>query len=225
MEKITQKLFELKDDGYKSFSAALMPTVNPDTVIGVRVPQLRRLASELVKTDDARLFLKQLPHRYFEENNLHAFIAEKITDFDEAVFEAERLLPYVDNWATCDMYRPKVFAKNKDRLLLYIEKWLASEHTYTVRYGIGMLMSHFLDEDFNPLYLKRVSKIKSDEYYINMMIAWYFATALAKQYDDSVLYLQNKILDTWVHNKTIQKAIESNRISDDIKAYLKTLKI
>ena len=223
MEKITQRLFELKDDGYKSFSASLMPTVNHDAVIGVRVPQIRKFASELAKTDDAKLFLKQLPHRYFEENNLHAFVAEKIKDFDEAVREAERLLPYIDNWATCDMYRPKVFAKNKNRLLPYIEKWLNSEHTYTVRYGIGMLMSHFLDEDFNPSYLKRVSKIKSDEYYINMMIAWYFATALAKQYD-AVLYLKNKSLGTWVHNKTIQKAIESNRISKETKAYLKTLK-
>ena len=222
---ITQRLFELRDEEYKSFHTRLMPTVNPELVIGVRVPVLRKLAAELAKTSEGKEFLRTLPHKYYEENNLHAFIVEKIKDFDEAACETERFLPYINNWATCDMYRPKVFSKNKERFLPYIYKWLESEHTYTVRYGIGMLLSYFLDDAFDPTYLKRVSEIKSEEYYINMMCAWYFATALAKQYDAALPYITDRVLPPWVHNKTIQKAVESNRISIETKEYLKTFKI
>ena len=222
MTDIKAALFELRDEKYKQFSASLIPTVDPDTVIGVRVPLLRKLAKEL--RDNANEFLSVLPHGYFEENNLHAFIISEISDFDECIAQVERFLPYVDNWATCDGLRPKCFGKSRDKLLTHISAWLCSDKPYTVRFGIEMLMLHYLDEDFDPAMLECVSAIRSDEYYVNMMIAWYFATALAKQWNETVVYLQKRILPAWVHNKTIQKATESYRLSAEKKQYLKSLR-
>lgn len=223
--EIQSKLFELQDKKYRDFQSGLIPGVDGFEAIGVRTPELRKYAKELVKREDIEEFMNDLPHKYFDENQLHAFIISEIKDFDKCMEELEKFLPYVNNWATCDQMSPKVFKKHKNELLKYIEKWMKSKETYTIRFAIGMLMQHFLDEDFDPKYLKAVSKIKSDEYYINMMIAWYFATALAKQYEATIPYIQEKKLDKWVHNKTIQKAIESYRITAEQKEYLRTLKV
>ena len=217
-------LFENQDLGYKEFHQKLVPNLDPDTIIGVRVPTLRKLAKDFSGTEKRAEFLKTLPHKFYEENNLHAFFIEQIADFDRCIAEINRFLPYIDNWATCDSMRPKVFSKNKEKLLLEIDKWLKSEKTYTVRYGIEMLMVHFLDEDFNEKHLEKVALIESDEYYVNMMIAWYFATALAKQWDMTVPYLYENKLHPRVHNKTIQKAVESYRISAEQKKFLKNLR-
>lgn len=221
---ITEKLFMLKDEEYKQFQGKLMPTVNPDLIIGVRVPFLRQLAKEFFKSGEYNVFLNCLPHKYYEENNLHAFIIEQIADFNTALLETQKFIPYIDNWATCDMFMPKCFKSNSDKLLNEIKKWISSKETYTTRYGIGLLMKLFLDNNFKLEYAKMVAEIKSDKYYVNMMIAWYFATALSKHYDDILPFLTENEFSTWVHNKTIQKAIESNRISDETKAFLKTLK-
>lgn len=222
---ITEELFSMQDLGYKEFHSMLIPTVPPELIIGVRTPVLRKFAKSISQLPEAAAFTEQLPHKYYEENNLHAFLIELIKDYDEALQKSERFLPYIDNWATCDMFLPKVFKKNTDRLITIIPKWLESEKTYTVRYAIGLLMSLYLDEGFKPEYAEAVSKINSTEYYVNMMKAWYFATALAKQYDTAIPYLTERRLDTWVHNKTIQKAVESSRISPDTKEHLKKLKI
>ena len=236
MDMIQKQLFGLQDNKYKDFQVKLIPNVDPETVIGVRTPELRKLSKELAKglatnaTADpvkgraTKAFLAALPHRYFDENQLHAFIVSEIKDYDRCIAEVNKFLPYVDNWATCDQMSPKVFAKHKAELLKEIKRWLKSKETYTVRFAIGMLMQHFLDEDFDPAYPKLVAKIRSDEYYINMMIAWYFATALAKQYEKAVPFIEQNKLDVWTHNKTIQKAVESYRITDEQKAYLKKLK-
>ena len=224
VERIRQELFSLQDPSYKAFHCPLMPTVDPDTVIGVRTPALRSLAKRLKAGKDISIFLSDLPHKYYEENNLHAILIEDITDFDACITALNAFLPFVDNWATCDMMRPKVLKKEPDRLLNEIEKWLTSEHTYTVRFGIGMLMVHFLDDAFHESYPKRVAKIQSEEYYVNMMIAWYFATALAKQWDGVIGYLEEERLPLWVHNKAIQKAVESLRISKERKQYLRSLR-
>lgn len=223
-DRILKKLFANADGGYKAFQCALMPTVNKDTVIGVRTPIIRKMAKELKNDKNVYEFLNTLPHRYYEENNLHAFIIACITDFDDCIRETEKFLPYMDNWATCDGMRPKCFGKNKHALFPYVNKWIRAKHTYTVRYGIGMLMIHFIDKDFSPEYLDTVAKISIDEYYVNMMRAWYFATALAKQYEHTLPYIQNRCLDKFTHEKTIQKAIESYRIDNDKKDYLKSLK-
>lgn len=222
---ITEELFSMQDLGYKEFHSRLIPTVPPDLIIGVRTPELRKFAKSISQLPEAAAFTEKLPHKYYEENNLHAFLIELIKDYDEALEKTERFLPYIDNWATCDMFLPKAFKKNTDRLIAIIPKWLESKKTYTVRYAIGLLMSLYLDKDFKPEYAEAVSKIKSTEYYVNMMKAWYFATALAKQYDAAIPYLTERRLDIWVHNKTIQKAVESSRISPDTKKYLKKLKI
>lgn len=222
---IQKQLFELQDIEYKKFHSKLMPTVDDNKIIGVRIPILRKFAKEFSKGTDVADFLEKLPHKYYEEDNLHAFLLETVKDFDEAVRYTEAFLPYIDNWATCDMFMPPVFKKNKEKILPYALKWIKSTDTYTVRYGIGILMKLFLDEDFKEEYMDIVCSVKSGEYYINMMIAWYFATALAKQYTASVRYIEERKLDVWVHNKTIQKAVESYRISPDTKTYLKTLKI
>lgn len=221
---IRERLFELQDLDYRDFHSRLMPNIQKETVIGVRTPDLRRLAKDISKTPKASEFIQILPHKYYEENNLHAFIIESIKDYDECVKQLNIFLPYVDNWATCDMMRPKNFKKHLAELLSEIEKWMKSEHTYTVRFGIEMLMCYYLDEHFSPEYPEEVAKIRSDEYYIKMMVAWYFATALAKQYDAIIPYLENNRLDADTHNKTIRKAVESYRITDEKKAYLKTLK-
>ena len=202
----------------------IIPTVDPDSIIGVRTPALRTLAKELSKREDIDTFLNDLPHIYFEENQLHAFILSGMKDAAKAIELVDKFLPFVDNWATCDQMSPKVFKKHKDLLLEYTDKWIKSDLTYVKRFGIGMLMEHFLDEDFKTTYLTKVSKIRSDEYYVNMMIAWYFATALAKQYDATLPYIEKQKLDIWTHNKSIQKAVESYRITPEQKDYLKTLK-
>ena len=224
MDNITNKLFELQDKKYQEMQYKIIPTVKEDTIIGVRTPELRKLAKELVKSDYLS-FLDELPHKYFDENQLHAFIISEIKNYDECLIYINKFLPYIDNWATCDQLSPKVFKKNTDKLLIEINKWINSKDTYIIRFGIGMLMQYYLDDNFKPEYLELISKIKSNEYYVNMMIAWYFATALAKQYSDTLPYIENRKLDTWVHNKTIQKAIESYRVPQEKKDYLKSLKI
>ncbi len=223
MQGIQNKLFSLQDIKYKQFHAKLVPNPNSDTLIGVRTPELKRLAKSLSDEEKQKL-LCALPHKFYEENNLHAFVINDIPNFDSCIVEIERFLPFVDNWATCDGLRPKCFNKNRTRLMPYIDKWMASNHTYTIRFGIEMLMTHFLDANFDESYLQKVAQIKSDEYYVNMMCAWYFATALAKQYDSTLPIIEQNILPVWVHNKSIQKAIESFRISTEQKSYLKTLK-
>lgn len=222
---IVQQLYELQDLKYRDFHAKLIPNIEKEKIIGIRTPELRRFATELIKNGEAQEFINTLPHFYFDENNLHAFIISKIKDYNEAVKETEKFLPFVDNWATCDQLLPKVFAKNTDRLILKIQEWIKSDKTYTVRFAIGMLLKYFLGSEFDEKYLKLVSEVKSEEYYINMMIAWFFAEALAKQYDSALPYIEKNALGKKTNNKAIQKAVESFRISDEKKAYLKTLKI
>ncbi len=224
-KEITEKLRELSDEEYRLFQLKLMPGVTEDRVLGVRTPLLRKFAKELAKDPDIEIFLQDIPHRYYDENNLHGFIISECKNYEKSVEYVDAILPYVDNWATCDLLSPKAFKKNRDMLIMDIDRWLASNETYTVRFGIEMLMSHFLDEDFRPEYLEKLTAIQSEEYYVNMMLAWFFATALAKQWDDTISYIEEKRLSVWVHNKTIQKAIESYRITDEQKAYLKGMKI
>ena len=224
-QKVRETLFSMQDIEYKSFHAKLIPNVEKDTIIGVRTPELRKYAKEFAKTDQAEEFIKLLPHKYYEENNLHAFILEQIKDYDKCIAEVERFLPYVDNWATCDTMAPKVFKKNLSKLLEKIKQWIKASDTYTIRFAIEMLMKYFLDDEFDVVYPKMVSEVNSDEYYIKMMIAWYFATALAKQYDIILPFIENQELEAWTHNKAIQKAIESRRVSEEQKNYLRTLKI
>ena len=223
--EILKTLFALQDLKYRDFQAELMPTVDPETVIGVRTPELRRLAKEYAKTPESREFLKLLPHRYYEENNLHGFLLETVKDYGQAMEYVENFLPYINNWATCDMVCPKVFGKHLPELLEKIRVWIASGETYTVRFGLGMLMRFYLDEAFRPEYLELAASLRSEEYYVNMMTAWYFATALAKQYGAALPYLQERRLDPWTHNKTIQKALESRRISEEQKTCLRALRI
>ncbi len=223
--EIRRSLFELRDETYRDFQIGLIPGLSADRAIGVRTPALRALAKQIAASDGADAFLSSLPHEYFDENQLHAFIISDMRDFDRCVAELTRFLPYVDNWATCDQMSPKVFKKHRPELLPLIRSFLSSDRTYTVRFGIGMLMEHFLDEDFDSVFLSEVAALSSDEYYVNMMIAWYFATALAKRYDETIAYLERRELPVWVHNKTIQKAVESYRVSDEHKGYLRTLRI
>ncbi len=222
VEKIQKELIMMSDSEYKDFASSLMPTVNKDKVIGIRVPNLRKYAKSI---SDYNAFLRVLPHTYYEENNLHAFLIERESDFTRCVKLLDEFLPYVDNWSTCDMMKPKVLKKHPERLIIKIRQWLDSSDTYTVRYAINLLMSFYLDDKFNQEYLDYVADIASEEYYINMMRAWYFATAMAKQYDCAIPYIENKCLDKWTHNKTIQKCLESLRISDETKEYLRTLKM
>lgn len=221
---LEKQLFEWQDSAYKVFQCRLIPTVNPDTVIGVRTPQLRRFAREIAGTPQAAEFMRQLPHRYYEENSLHGFLIEQIRDFDQCIAALEAFLPYVDNWATCDTMSPKALIRQPDRLLVQIGRWLQSDQTYTVRFGIGQLMSHYLDARFCPEYPQAVAAVCSQEYYINMMRAWYFATALAKQYAAVLPFLTEHRLDAWTHNKAIQKACESRRLTQEQKDELRRLK-
>ena len=223
-DEIRAELFCLRDESYRDFQVKLIPGMEPETMIGVRTPALRAYAKELAKRPDAGAFLDTLPHRYFDENQLHAFILSGMKNFDECVRAVDRFLPFVDNWATCDQLSPKVFGKHRAALLPWIRTWMDSGKTYSVRFGIGMLMQHFLDADFEPAYLEWAAAVRSEEYYINMMRAWYFATALAKQYEAALPFLEGQRLDAWTHNKTIQKAAESFRIGEEQKAYIKTLK-
>lgn len=220
---VRQKLFEMQDSDYRDFHSRLMPTVDKDFIIGVRTPELRKFAKNFSKSSFSSEFLETLPHKYYEENNLHAFMIEQISDYNKCIAELNRFLPYVDNWATCDMMRPKVFKKHLPELLEQIKIWLKSDDVYTLRFGVEMLMCHYLDGNFSEEYPHWVSEIRNDEYYVRMMVAWYFATALAKQYDAVIPYLEKKKLDSDTHKKAVRKALESYRISDDKKAYLRTL--
>ncbi|MBQ8246912.1 MAG: DNA alkylation repair protein [Lachnospiraceae bacterium] len=224
VENVKSKLFELQDLEYKAFHSRLMPTISPETIIGVRTPALRKFAKEIAKYDVVEDFIADLPHAFYEENNLHGFLVEGMKDYDKCLAEVDRFLPYVDNWATCDMMRPKVFKKNPEGLLPKIKEWMASGKTYMVRYGIGMLMTYFLDEHFEVKYVDEVAAVESEEYYVKMMVAWYFATALAKQWDAVIPYIESGKLEKWTHNKAIQKAIESYRIKPEQKEYLRGLK-
>ena len=218
---IRDTLLSMGESEYREFSSKLMPTVDKNRVIGIRTPILRRYAKGLKNYED---FLEELPHRYFEEDNLHAFLIEREKSFDRCIELLDAFLPHVDNWATCDSMKPKILKSEPQKLLAHIKRWILSADVYAVRYAINLLMSFYLDENFDKSYLELVAQVESDEYYINMMRAWYFATALAKQYDDTVIYLEENMLDTWTHNKTIQKAVESFRITEEQKLYLKTLK-
>ena len=224
IDEIREMLFAKQDTAYRDFQAKLIPTMDKETVIGVRTPELRKMAKQLAKREDISTFLGVLPHSYFEENQLHAFIIAERKDFAQCMEELTAFLPYVDNWATCDQMSPKVFKKHRQELLPYIREWIVSDETYTVRFGVGMLMTHFLDGDFDKTYPQIVSEILSEEYYVNMMIAWYFATALAKQYEAVLPYIEEKRLETWTHNKAIQKAVESYRITPEQKGHLRKLK-
>lgn len=222
---VQQRLFALQDLSYRKFQAKLMPTVDKETVIGVRTPQLRAFAKTFGKTAAAQKFLEQLPHTYYEENNLHGMLLGQICDYPEAIAELDRFLLFVNNWATCDLLVLPVLGKHLDQLVDAIDRWLASKHTYTVRFAIGLLMRYYLEDAFCPEYPNRVMRVCSEEYYINMMRAWYFATALAKQSDAILPYFTERRMDPWTHNKAIQKAIESCRITPEQKAFLRTLRM
>ena len=222
--KIQKELFSLQDKEYMKFLSKLTPNVSEDTIIGVRIPEIRKLAKKLVKNDEYEDFLKELPHKYYDENLLHGAIISENKDFENCIELLNSFLPFVDNWAVCDTISPKIFKKHKKELIEKIKEWSQSDKTYTCRFGVEMLMTHFLDEDFKKEYLEMVANIHSEEYYVKMVIAWFFATALTKQWDYAVIYLENNRLDVWVHNKTIQKARESLKILEDKKGYLKGLK-
>lgn len=221
LTKLQKQLFELQDLKYRDFHSKLMPETDKKTVIGIRTPVLRKFAKEFAGTSEAEAFLRQLPHRYYEENNLHMMLITGIKDYEKCMEEIQRFLPCIDNWATCDYPAPKCFARHKDQVLEEAKRWISSGETYVIRYGIGMLMRLFLDEDFSSEYLEMAAAVQSQEYYVNMMIAWYFATALAKQWDAAVPYIEQHKLSDWVHRKTIQKAVESYRITPEQKEYLK----
>ena len=221
LTKLQKQLFELQDLKYRDFHSKLMPETDKETVIGIRTPVLRKFAKEFAGTSESEAFLRQLPHRYYEENNLHMMLITGIKDYEKCMEEIQRFLPCIDNWATCDYPAPKCFARHKDQVLEEAKRWISSGETYVIRYGIGMLMRLFLDEDFSSEYLEMAAAVQSQEYYVNMMIAWYFATALAKQWDATVPYIEQHKLSDWVHRKTVQKAVESYRITPEQKEYLK----
>ena len=223
--EIRAELFRLKDEKYRDFQAKLIPTVKPETMIGVCTPALRSYAKQLLKREEVSLFLENLPHGYFDENQLHAFLLSEMKDYGQCIERVNRFLPHIDNWATCDQLSPKSFAKHRGELAGEIGAWLRSGETYTLRFGIGMLLQHYLDEAFDPAWPEAVAALRSEEYYVNMMIAWYFATALAKQYEAALPYLEQGRLAPWTHNKAIQKALESYRIAPEQKEYLKQLKL
>lgn len=222
--EIQKELFSLQDKEYMKFLSKLTPNVPEDTIIGVRIPEIRKLAKKLVKNNEYEDFLKELPHKYYDENLLHGAIISENKDFENCIELLENFLPFIDNWAVCDTISPKIFKKHKKELIEKIKEWSQSDKTYTCRFGVEMLMTHFLDEDFKKEYLEMIANIYSEEYYVKMAVAWFFATALAKQWDYAVIYLENNRLDVWVHNKTIQKARESLRILENKKGYLKGLK-
>jgi 3-methyladenine DNA glycosylase AlkD len=224
VDKLVERLHANRDEKYGQFQRKLLPTVDPARIIGVRTPVLRKMAKQFKQDEGCADFLAELPHTYFEENLLHGMIISEIRDFPSCILQLEQFLPYMDNWAVCDQTAPKVFKTHKEELLPHIRRWLTSKHIYTVRFAIGMLMRHFLDEDFQPEYLDLVTGIRSEEYYVNMEIAWYMATALAKQWNAAVPYLETQTMERWVHNRTIQKARESYRVTEAQKDYLKTLR-
>lgn len=222
--QVTEELFRLQDVGYKAFTEKLVPNVDPARIIGVRMPVLRAFAKDFAKTPQAAAFLRSLPHTYHEENLLHGCCIEAMRDFDRCVASLDAFLPFVDNWAVCDCMAPKALGKQPDALLLCVDRWLESGEDYTVRFAIGQLMRWFLDERFDPAFPDKVAAVQSREYYVNMMRAWYFATALAKRYDAVLPYLSQNRLDAWTHNKTIQKAVESFRVPSEHKQALRALK-
>jgi len=222
---VKKGLFELQNKNYKEFQSKLIPTISPDKIIGVRTPALRIYAKDFAKTPNAEIFMDTLPHDYFEEYAIHGFLIENLKDFDEVIRRLDALLPYIDNWANCDQLTPKVFKKNTEKLLPHVMRWIESDFVYMKRFGIRMLMCFYLDEKFDVAFLETISVIRSDEYYIKMMVAWYFATALAKQFDAALPYITERKLDVWTHNKAIQKSIESYRITAEQKAFLRELKI
>lgn len=224
-EQIQKDLFDLQDEKYRDFTKNLTPGLEADSFIGVRTPELKKLAKKYAKAEGIEEFLGALPHKYFEENQLHAFLISEMKDYEVCIREMNRFLPFVNNWATCDQMSPKIFAKHKKELLGEVKVWIKSKETYTVRYAIGTLMRHYLEDDYDEKYPKMVAAVRSDEYYINMMIAWYFATALAKQYESILPYIEERKLSKWTHNKTIQKAVESYRITPEQKEYLRSLKV
>ena len=224
MTPLQEKLFELRDEKYATFQSKLTPGVDPELFIGVRVPVLRKFAKNFIKKPECKEFLEELPHKYYDENMLHGLLISETKDFEEIIIQLDKFLPFVDNWAVCDIMSPKALSKNKEKLLENIERWIKSERVYTCRFGIEMLMTFYLDEEFRPEYLELPVGVKSDEYYVKMMVAWFFATALAKQWKATIPYLENNLLGDWVHNKTIQKARESYRITAEQKEYLKSLK-
>lgn len=219
-----ERLYELQDQKYQAFQAKLLPNLDSRCIIGVRTPQLKMLERELRTSGELDELLKHLPHTFFEENQIHAFYIAQMKDFDSCIQELNRFLPYIDNWATCDQLKPKIWKKYPERLLPYICRWIQSEHVYTRRYAIGALMSYYLDSDFKPEYLELAANAETDDYYVKMMVAWYFATALAKQWDETIGYIEQRRFSEWTHKKTIQKAVESYRITEEQKRYLKTLK-
>lgn len=225
MNSLQKQLFELQDLKYRDFHSKLLPGIDKEKIIGIRTPQLRKFAKEFAKTKEADLFLQDLPHTYYEENNLHMMLVSWMKDYGACLKEVRRFLPYIDNWATCDLPLPKCFEKHKTELLPEIQSWIMDTHTYTIRYGIGVLMRLYLDEAFSPEFPELVVQVRSEEYYVNMMIAWYMATALAKQWETIIPYIEQKKLPEWVHRKTIQKAVESYRITPEQKAYLKTFRL
>ena len=222
---VQKRLFEMQDTGYRDFHARLIPTVKKEKIIGIRTPMLRKFAKEFGKTEESEMFLKALPHQYYEENNLHGLLIEQIRDYDKCLEELERFLPHIDNWATCDLLALHMMKKHRDIFIREIYRWMESDKPYIIRFGISMLMRHYLDEGFKPEYPEKVAAIRSEEYYVNMMRAWYFATALAKQYEKILPFLEEQRMDIWTHNKTIQKSIESYRITQEQKDYLRTLRI
>lgn len=225
IEFIRNSLFDMQDTAYRDFHSRLVPTLEKESIIGVRTPHLRKFTKELMRSVCIDEFLCDLPHKYYEENNVHGFIIQYSESFDRCIELLDKFLPYIDNWATCDMLRPGCFKNNTGLLYPYVLKWLNDDKVYTVRFAIGCLNSYYLDECFRKEHLQLVTDIMSDEYYVNMMRAWYFATALTKQYDDTLPFIEKRVLDRWTHNKAIQKAVESYRIHPQIKEYLRTLKI
>ncbi len=221
---VSEMLAACASEKYRDFQSKLVPNIPKETILGVKTPDMRRIAKSISGTEEADAFLAELPHKYYEENLVHFFVIAMIRDFDECVEAVETFLPYVDCWPVCDQSSPKAFARNHGKLLPFIQKWIGSEHVYTVRFGIRMLMNEFLGEDFKPEYLDWVAKVDGEDYYIKMMVAWYFATALAKRYDESVVYIEERRLEPWTHKMAIQKAIESYRVSDEHKDYLKTFR-
>lgn len=223
-EQLQKELFALQDQKYRDFHSKLLPGIDKGSIIGIRTPVLRKFAKEFAKREEAGKFLQDLPHQYYEENNLHMMILTGIKGYDKCLEEIKKFVPYINNWATCDLPLPKCFSKHKEELLPQIREWIASDHTYTIRYGLGTLMSLYLDEDFKPEYLELAASVRSEEYYVNMMMAWYFATALAKQWEATVPYIEQRKLPQWVYRKTIQKAVESYRITPEQKTYLKSFR-
>ena len=221
---VYERLLKVQDKKYRDFQIKLVPNISPDAMIGVRTPDMRNIAKEVFKSDERDAFLKELPHKFYEENLVHFFLIAMIKDFDECVKAVDEFLPYVDCWPVSDQATPKSFKNNHEKLLPHIKKWIASDHVYTARFGIRMLMNEFLGDDFKKEYLELVASKRGEDYYLKMMVAWYFATALAKQYDESVKYIEERKLDDWVLKKAIQKAVESYRVTDEHKEYLKTFR-